>query len=179
MLPEFLAVASAALVLQKRRFASLPRPGPLVLDVMFVAGLALTGLWCWNIILKLGGYWQGHWTMLLAPVVIGVLLAISVLAAFWGSRLGRLLLANRPVYFLGLISYSLYLWHYVVLQQLELVFGATYAGLTGLPRFLLTFAAVVLVSTASYFLVERPFFRLPGRKRRGLATSASGSPERH
>jgi len=67
------------------------------------------------------------------------------------------------VYFLGLISYSLYLWHFVVLQQANLVFGDSLAGLQGLPKFLFSLSLVVLLASLSYFLFERPFFRLGAR----------------
>lgn len=43
---------------------------------------------------------------------------MMVLGIYWGSRIGTLLCANRVVYFIGLISYSLYLWHFVVMQQI-------------------------------------------------------------
>jgi len=65
-------------------------------------------------------------------------------------------LSLPPLVFLGQISYSLYLWHPMILS-----FGDK---LLGIPR-----AAGVLISlgvaTASYYLVERPFLRL--KRRRG------------
>ena len=82
------------------------------------------------------------------------------LGLYWGSRLGRLLLANRVVYFLGLVSYSLYLWHYVVMQQIQFVIGDSYTSLSHWITFPLNTAAVIAVASASYYLVERPFYRL-------------------
>jgi len=83
-----------------------------------------------------------------------------VLGLYWGSRLGSILLANRVVYFLGLVSYSLYLWHFPVMQQLQVIFGPAYGDLPNWIKFPLSTAAVVAVSSLSYFLVERPFYRL-------------------
>jgi peptidoglycan/LPS O-acetylase OafA/YrhL len=71
-----------------------------------------------------------------------------------------LLLANRVVYYLGLISYSLYLWHFVVMQQIQFVLGDAYSGLGHWVTFPLNTAAVIAVASLSYYLVERPFYRL-------------------
>ena len=88
-----------------------------------------------------------------------------VISLYWGSRIGRLLFANPVVYFLGLISYSLYLWHFVVLQQVDLIFGQAYTSMPGFPKFLFTTILVVLISTVSYYLFERPFFNLGARRK--------------
>ena len=69
------------------------------------------------------------------------------------------------VYYLGLISYSLYLWHFPVMEQVTSLGGQGYAGLPGSTRFMICLAAVLVVSSASYFLFERPFFRLGARRK--------------
>ena len=102
---------------------------------------------------------------MLAPLALGLKLSIMVTSLYLGSRIGRLLLANPLVYFPGLISYSLYPWHFVVLQQASPLFGDVHAGLRGVPRFLFLLLLVVLVSGASYLLFERPFFRLGARRK--------------
>jgi len=169
-LPEFLLGASGALLVQWLDFRSIRRPAPLVRDLLFLAGMLAAGLWLWLVVLPNGVvYWRGHWSMLIGTTVLGFSLAVAVTALYWGSRVGRVLLANPVVYFLGLVSYSLYLWHFVVMQQAPVVFGDSWGALTGLPRFLATTALVVAVASASYFLFERPFFRLRGRRR--LATA--------
>ena len=98
--------------------------------------------------------------MVLAPLVLGLTLSMMVLACWWGSRIACVLLANRVAYGLGLVSYSLYLWHFVVMQQLPVLFGEDYVQMAGPVKFLVTTFAVIAVSTASYFLFERPFYRL-------------------
>jgi len=70
------------------------------------------------------------------------------------------LLANRAVYFLGLISYSLYLWHFVVMQQVQMLFADSYASLSHWVTFPLNTLAAIGVASISYYLVERPFYRL-------------------
>jgi len=67
--------------------------------------------------------------------------------------------------FLGLISYSVYLYYHVVVQSVETL------GLRlryGVP---LEIVATILVATASYLLIERPALRLKDR----LADSVLGA----
>jgi len=166
VLPEFLLGASAALLVQWLDLRTDIRIPAFLLDALFLVGAILVGLWFWQVTLPNGAYyWAGHWNMLVAPFALGLPLSVIVASLYLGSRLGRLLFANPVVYYVGLISYSLYLWHFVVLQQAPLVFGETYAGLQGLPRFLFSLALVVLAASVSYFLFERPFFRLGSRRK--------------
>jgi len=165
-LPEFLLGASAAILVQWLDLRSGKRPNLWMMDGLFLIGTTLAILWLWKIVLPNGGiYWSGHWSMVIAPLALGLPLSLMVFSLYRGSRIGRWLFANPVVYFLGLISYSLYLWHFVVLQQADLVFGEGYTDMQGFPKFLITFSLVVLVSTVSYFLFERPFFRLGARRK--------------
>ena len=165
-LPEFLLGSSAALLVQWLNLKSIKKPSPGILDSLFLTGSALALLWLWGVLLPNGAaYWSGHWSMLIAPVALGLPLSMMVLSFYWGSRIGRLLFANPVVYFLGLISYSLYLWHFVVMQQAVVVFGSTWSNLSETTRFLYSLILVVLVSTVSYYLFERPFFRLASNRK--------------
>jgi peptidoglycan/LPS O-acetylase OafA/YrhL len=103
-----------------------------------------------------------------------------VLGAAGRTQIGAACFANRPMTFLGLISYSLYLWHYPTLQL------AQYAGLTSgvrAPASTLVLGvavpAILLVSWLSYRYVERPFLRgdtrLPTRS--AAAQAAAQPPE--
>jgi peptidoglycan/LPS O-acetylase OafA/YrhL len=160
-LPEFLFGASAALLAQYVAAKDLRRPPGWLLDLAFAAGLVLPAAWLWQVVLAAGAdYWQGHWSMLIAPLALGLPLSVAVLSLCWGSRIGTWLLANRVVYFLGLVSYSLYLWHFVAMQQLQQVIGEGYGQLSHWITFPLSTAAALLAATASYYLVERPFYRL-------------------
>jgi len=61
-------------------------------------------------------------------------------------------LAWRPLHFVGTISYGIYLWHWPVIVYLN----GTRTGLSTWPLNLLRIAVTLLVSAASYYLVERP-----------------------
>ena len=65
----------------------------------------------------------------------------------------------RPLALLGVISYSVYLWHALVV--LELVDWLDLSGIWGLLA--VTMPAVLVVSAASYLVIERPFLRLRRR----------------
>ena len=160
-LAEFLLGACAALLVQHRSLRQAPRPPAWLLDLAFAVGLLAPAVWLWQVVLAAGAdYWQGHWSMLVAPLALGLPLALAITSLYWGCRIGTWLLANRAVYFLGLISYSLYLWHFVVMQQVQVMLGDGYAELPHWVTFPLATAAVIAVATASYLLVERPFYRL-------------------
>ncbi|MEI9851804.1 MAG: acyltransferase family protein [Sphingomonas sp.] len=82
--------------------------------------------------------------------VLGTAGLIAVATAVPASPATRLL-AWRPVVAVGLLSYSLYLWHWPVF----VLFRWT-AGLHTLPLQLLALAIAVALAAASYFLVEKP-----------------------
>jgi peptidoglycan/LPS O-acetylase OafA/YrhL len=83
------------------------------------------------------------------PPVLGAALLIH---AAPGTQAARLL-SLPPLVGVGLISYSLYLWHWPLIVFTEY---ATDAPLSGITR-LIVIAAAVALATASWRLVERPF----------------------
>jgi peptidoglycan/LPS O-acetylase OafA/YrhL len=95
--------------------------------------------------------------------LLGVALAaaalIGALARGPRSRLARAL-SWRPLVGLGRISYGVYLWHWPVLV---LVTTAT-TGLAGWPLIAVQLGLTVGAATASFFLVERPVYRLQPRR---------------
>ncbi len=90
-------------------------------------------------------------------------------AAMSRSAPVRALLANRPLVFLGTISYSLYLWHYPVLDALSRHAKASGMDTASWRWAALAAAASVAVSALSYTLTERPFLRY--RREPPVATS--------
>lgn len=84
----------------------------------------------------------------LAPTV-GAALMIAAGPSAW---VNRRVLASRPMVFLGLISYPLYLWHWPLLSFAAMVTH----GVSGWVRGGLVAAAVVLAWATRQF-VERPF----------------------
>ena len=84
-------------------------------------------------------------------------------AVFGGrSRVGapRRLLAWRPLVYVGTISYSFYLWHYAVVAQFARWWGGPEGTAGWIGWVAGTLAGGLLIASASYFLVERPFMSL-------------------
>ena len=100
-------------------------------------------------------------------------------AVFDGGGMLRRLLAMPWLLWLGLVSYSIYLWHVPVLEILrqEGVSPGKY-----FPIFVLGgFAISTALSTLSYYIVERPALslkgRIPDRKAmRGAEAAAASAP---
>jgi peptidoglycan/LPS O-acetylase OafA/YrhL len=95
--------------------------------------------------------------------------ALIIGAGEYGSSLIAAVLAWRPLVFVGLISYSLYLWHWpvIVMQQMGVLLGASDIPLYHLPLFLTARRLDMLVEVGLSFVlavlswkfVERPFRR--------------------
>lgn len=86
--------------------------------------------------------------------LLPVLGAVALIAAYPDALVNRYLLCLRPMTFVGLISYSLYLWHWPILAYLFICYPEASNELKGLALVL-----SVLVSTLIYFGVENPVRR--------------------
>ncbi|TYT27130.1 acyltransferase [Luteimonas viscosa] len=81
--------------------------------------------------------------------------AALVILAGARSRLLRWLLANRAMVWIGLLSYSLYLWHWPILAFIRYFFGTV-----SVPHAALAVAGILALSVLSYRRVERPARRI-------------------
>jgi peptidoglycan/LPS O-acetylase OafA/YrhL len=73
-----------------------------------------------------------------------------LLAILFGHRSIRAVFEFYPLRFIGLISYSLYLWHVAFLHPL-------FPALSSLPLLTVRLPLAFVVAYLSYQLVERPF----------------------
>ncbi len=98
--------------------------------------------------------------------------ALLIYAAAPGETFAGTILASRPFVFVGLISYSLYLWHWPVFVFATYVDFREPSGITSALLIALSFA----LATISWLYVERPFrmlqFRIRGRSVFGAAACA-------
>ena len=78
----------------------------------------------------------------------------SVLMIFAGqaAALNRLVLSSRPFVALGLISYSIYLWHWPLLSFLHIAYG----GEPPISRLVGAVVTSILLAAATYVFIERP-----------------------
>jgi peptidoglycan/LPS O-acetylase OafA/YrhL len=111
------------------------------------------------------------------PSVYTLSPVIGVMFLIWFCQKGELVtdfLSSRLFVGFGLISYSLYLWHYPVFafaRVNEILSGSN--GVTQASKILLV---VILLSVLTYFLVEKPFRnrRLISRKNAFVSVSVAG-----
>jgi peptidoglycan/LPS O-acetylase OafA/YrhL len=85
---------------------------------------------------------------------VGIALLIDRSIRFPGGVWGRLLNA-RPMVFVGVLSYSLYLWQQPLLNRHSDAWVAVFP---------VNVALAVALAIASYYLVEQPFLRLRARR---------------
>src|SRR5688572_5988595 len=110
----------------------------LLLPTAYAAGIAfeLRGVW-WH-------------TLLAPPMIVGTVLH----AESWAGRV----LEWRPLRWVGRISYSLYLWHPLVMPQLAA--AVVWPRIQSLP---INVILAFLLAASSYYVVERPLIEL-GRR---------------
>lgn len=148
---------------------SLRRPHPGILLGLGVLGVLLV---LYSIHWLYGFYWSGHVLLFFKNTLIGISIASIIMAVVMGSKIANALLANRLMMHFGIISYSVYLWHFPIVVALsKWSFIAGYDGYR-LPL-LLAFSvpATWLVAWCSYRFIERPFL-VRGRGR-GAQTQPS------
>lgn len=85
--------------------------------------------------------------------IAAVILTVALLASLHPGTLGYSLLSHRRVVFIGLISYSLYLWHWSVLSISRWTLGIHWWSIP------FQVALMLLLAGASYRYVETPLRR--------------------
>ena len=93
----------------------------------------------------------------------GAFATFLVLPALFPSErrsFARIVLESRVLRWLGVVSYGIFLWHFVVLVELARLGAATLSGPRTLWLSLLTLAGTIPLAAASYYVVELPFLRL-------------------
>ena len=91
--------------------------------------------------------------------------AALVILAGPHSRVLRVGLANQPMIWLGLLSYSVYLWHWPILAFIRYFYGTV-----SVEHAVVAMVAILGLSVLSYRYIERPARRLqwPGTKQFAL-----------
>ena len=107
-----------------------------------------------------GEYWAGHPLLYVWHALFSICLVPVLLACAWGAKPARLALANRPMRYLGDISFGVYLWHMPIVLAILPMLPAHYDPST---KFWLLLVAVapptILVAALSHRFVEMPFLR--------------------
>jgi peptidoglycan/LPS O-acetylase OafA/YrhL len=102
----------------------------------------------------------------LADIPAGLGFALVVAAAVAGGGVATRWMSVRPLAWVGLVSYGVYMWHLPLLlfaRRIDLYPDAF------VPRLLMLLGPVLLVAAASWYLVERPLIAWAGRPRASRA----------
>ena len=133
-------------------YEKLQRNKKLLGNIFSIIGLALLvyGFWRINHELKFPGKWA------LVPVLGCILIIVSGPSAW----VNRTLLSNKPIVFIGLISFPLYLWHWPLLSFARIIAGETPDGYIRLA----IVGISILLAWLTYRLIERPI-RFGGQRK--------------
>ena len=137
------------------------RRGQLVLESAGIAGaVALVVAWS-TVDGQTSALYRGGF------LLVGVAAALVIAASVQPDRLvlGRLL-SWRPLCWLGLVSYGVYLWHWPV----DVVVTERRIGVGGWLLFAVQCSVTLVIAVASYVLLELPIRRGAGTKRQWWAT---------
>ena len=137
--------AALAMVWPSRQAAGPARSTRVVLDGAGVAGLAVVGLMIWRVGQYSSFTYQGG-LVVLSVATAGVLAAAACPGSLVGAALGW-----RPLRWIGVRSYGIYLWHFPVIVL------TTPANATeDLPRAAAQIAASIGLAALSWRFVEEP-----------------------
>ncbi len=90
---------------------------------------------------------------LFAPSLLGCVTTLLMLSLLLRTTALVRILTVSPIIYLAKISYSVYIWHTIVIIQ----FGAL--SLNNTAKFFLIAGVTLLVSTVTYYFVEAPFVK--------------------
>jgi len=120
-------------------------------------GIAIIGS---HTVLVAAGFSLGKIDYFFFAPMMGMAYAGILLGTF-GWRLWNVVLSSAPMRFVGGISYSVYLWHYPIYQDVLIPFAVRHGG--GVGQWLLvvlgTLIVILPVCLLSYHLFEKPFIR--------------------
>lgn len=109
------------------------------------------------------GHYRDRWFDDTIHVWAGLLLGALVLHALTRHDAETHWLCGTRLRGCGLVSYSLYLWHYPVLAGLVGLFAVGQVPLMAVPALLVGFGISAGLAVVSYRWVERPFLQESGR----------------
>ena len=137
--------AALAMLWPSRRLSAPARWMPFVLDGAGLAGLVVIGLMIWRVGQYSSFTYRGG-LVLLSVATAGVVAAAACPGSLVGAALGW-----RPLRWIGVRSYGIYLWHYPVI-----ILTSPANSAEDLPRAAVQVAASIGLAALSWRFVEEP-----------------------
>lgn len=152
---------------------SRPSAAVAAFDLPFVTGV------CW--VLAALCFWAtAHWAGLPVSAVryttgqeferqflyAATALLLLLPGVFGSPRRGfiRAALQTKPLVWLGLVSYAIYIWHNIVIDRYIAITGHTPFDMSFLPMLAWVAVITVAIASVSYVIIERPALRLKERR---------------
>ncbi|MDS4027753.1 MAG: acyltransferase [Candidatus Contendobacter sp.] len=126
---------------------------------MFVGFFGIIVMIYWFYFNGINNYWSGEGNLVFFwNTITAIFTSILIFSIALNGKLAQRLLSNKLMFLLGIISYSLYLWHLVAIAWLIAYFQASpeYKSLL-LPCGIVI---SVLLSVFSYRCIEHPFLKI-------------------
>lgn len=159
-----MALAIGSVALEGR-----PRPRPLELVARHPGPIWLLALGAYVLLcmtLPASPFLLTSGQQLATHLAFGAIALLLMLPAVFGDDAGgapRRLLAHPVVAWIGLVSYGIFLWHYVVALEL----GSRGDDLGFWPLLAATLGLSIATAAVSYYALERPILRLKHSRPRG------------
>ena len=103
-------------------------------------------------------FWGGHVLLFIGYTLTALFIGAIVLGAALSGPIARILFANQLMLYVGMISYSLYLWHVPIIRWTMTMLN--HFAVTGDRLWWLVVIVVpssLIAATISYYYIERPF----------------------
>lgn len=106
---------------------------------------------------------QQLWQRLSQPVVAGLLVAPMVFAPGANTRVHRAM-RNRPIVWIGTVSYGIYLWHTIVIDRVVDRHSLADRGIGGALVLIGVMATLsIAIAAISWYTIERPILNFAAR----------------
>lgn len=94
------------------------------------------------------------WSYVFMPTLFGLITTMTMLAFLLNERTWLARVSTwSPMLFIAQISFSIYVWHTMIVEKMELL------PISNLTKFGLTIIGTLALSVITYYLVEAPFLR--------------------
>jgi peptidoglycan/LPS O-acetylase OafA/YrhL len=111
-------------------------------------------------------YWEGHFLLYIWHGCASFFIALLIYGIASGSSLGKLFFGGRFIVIVGVVSYSLYLWHLPVIDWVQRwALFVNHKGYLFPVLFLVVLPVSLGAAMLSYLFVERPFLFRETRER--------------